>query len=359
MPFHCGDDREKTSLRWAQETLDELFSIASIRNTTKQSSPPEDEHPLVEILPAIYLKRDHGGPTVEDFTKNKYDFKAGGSTITTRLPEWTRIDSRLQFQHLTIEMLDWQNQVFQLRIPPLHELHAAGYLYAWFFQTPVVNAPKMLEHMLSQIEKDEKANVDVETGMVYESVDHMIDTARELDCNAVVNCTGLGSQHVLSDSELVGARGILHYYDRENCPRRPEISQMLRHDAIIMTEDAPWGTDTMPCYMIPRGKDIAVGGSYIEHDTETEVREHETKRLLSNAALLGIDIEKTKPKSTWTGFRPFRSKIRCELDQAIASQPQRAVKVVHNYGFGGSGWTINVGAAKECTRILLREFSKA
>lgn len=70
------------------------------------TSDPESD--LVEIVRAILLMREHGGPAVEEFATHKYEQKLGGSTHTEKLPPWTK-DPRLQFQHLTVEMLSWQN----------------------------------------------------------------------------------------------------------------------------------------------------------------------------------------------------------------------------------------------------------
>ena len=66
---------------------------------------------------------------------------------------------------------------------------------------------------------------------------------------------------------------------------------------------------------------------------------------------MGIDIEKCKIDGEWTGFRPFRQTVRCEIETNEAYS--NGVKVVHSYGYGGSGWTVYVGAAKECANLVL------
>ena len=100
MPFHCDDKRTD---KWALETLDELLQMAA---TTEN---------IVEIVPAIKLLRNHSGPSIKDFTSNDGKYKPL-SHLTCNLPEWT-FDSRLSFQHLTVEMLTWQNKINKLRIP--------------------------------------------------------------------------------------------------------------------------------------------------------------------------------------------------------------------------------------------------
>lgn len=204
------------------------------------------------------------------------------------------------------------------------------------------------------------ADVDVETGIKYESVEHLMDEANNLSCDGVVNCTGLGSSGLCDDREMIGARGVLHHYDRQNCIRRTSVSEgefgPMLHDANILVEDAPWGSAERPCYLIVRANTIVVGGSYLEGDTEPNLRPEEHEQLLKNAELLGIDTQLSKLIGNWTGFRPYRPISRCEIDDNYGGPTgakQNHIRLVHSYGYGGSGWTVYVGCAKEATRLLL------
>jgi len=332
MPFHCDDPRTD---RWAKETLDELYPLG--KDTSKS---------LVELVPTLALHSENRGPTTADFViKDKTSGKEGSS----QLPSWAS-DARLNFQHMTTEMLWWQNSVNRLKIPSEKELLAAGYNYAWFFIPPIVDCPRMLETMLEEV-KSKGADVNVETGMEYESLEEIVDDAKGLGCDAVVNCTGLGAKELCNDQELVGARGILLHYNRQDCVRREDIAfREDGKDTNILVEDGPWGSEEMPCYMITRGNTVAVGGSYLEGDTERDIRDDERVKLLENARLMGIDTERTSPVGDWTGFRPFRPMSRLEVDTKFSNE---GIQMVHSYGYGGSGWTVYVGCAKEATRLLL------
>ncbi len=127
MPFHCDDPRTD---RLAIETLDEIFPFAK-----------DPQNACVEIVPAVTLHREHKGPAQEDF--QELDYKDGRGGKSPKLPAWSS-DPRIQFQHLTVEMLSWQNYVYRLRIPTQQQLKDAGYLYSWFFQAPIIDPPKML-----------------------------------------------------------------------------------------------------------------------------------------------------------------------------------------------------------------------
>ena len=51
------------------------------------------------------------------------------------------------------------------------------------------------------------------------------------------------------------------------------------------------------------------------------------------------------------GFRPvIRSSARLEIDKGLSTN---GLKVVHSYGYGGSGWTVLIGAAIEAVSLIL------
>lgn len=83
----------------------------------------------------------------------------------------------------------------------------------------------------------------------------------------------------------------------------------------------------------------------MNYDDKISANEHE--RLTTNAQRLGIDTTKSTKISEWIGFRPSRSSVRLEIDENV-----NYFKVIHNYGHGGSGWTVFVGAAKDAVRLL-------
>ena len=332
MPFHCDDPRTD---RWAFETLDELWAMG--KDTSNE---------LVEIMPAVMLHQCNT-KTTSRTTDTDVTFPDN-----SKLPGWSQ-DPRLEFQQLTVEMLAWQNTVTKLRIPSEEQLKQAGYLHAWMFQTPIVDSPKMLEALLEEVTQHPDSNVDVETGEYYESVEHMQEVAQSLDCDTVINCSGLGSRKLCQDGQLVGGRGVLLQLERQDCPRRASMQDMEK-DAVLMTDSPPWGSETNPCYVIPRGDIIAVGGTYLEGDGHPELRDSERTQLMQNAKILGVDIANAKIRGEWTGFRPSRPTTRCEEEPPSPGGTTNPVRVIHSYGHGGSGWTVNVGAAKEVANILLK-----
>lgn len=330
MPYSCDDPRVGG---WAKTTLDELLleTMKAPSSNSRMSADGSDKG--IEIVPAVYFHQDNH--------INGVDFNSH------TLPDWTE-DSRLNFQHMTVEMLHWQNLIHKLRIPPLEVLEEAGYKYCWMFQTPIVDCPRMLKHMLDEVINHELT--DSVGSDVFDSMEDMLETARRIDCDAVINCTGMGAASICNDDQLIGARGVLHQYDRSTCARLFNCDDEDFKDAALFATDGAWGSDNEPCYLIPRGERLVVGGSNLSGDTELGIREEEKKKLVANAKLLGLDSDNAQYTSEWTGFRPYRSKVRLELDEKYTEDGMR---VVHNYGHGGSGWTCFSGAAINAVELCL------
>ena len=197
----------------------------------------------------------------------------------------------------------------------------------------------------------------------YTDMNDIIADAKALGCTSIINCTGMGARKILSsnsnsitkeETSLIGGRGILLHYKRNNCQRIEDIPKSNIHDATIFLEE-PRGTDTEPCYLIPRGDLLVVGGSYLKGDTFESIREPEMKRLLENAKLLGIDTDSEEPCSSWTGFRPCRAIVRLEMDDDLQREENGNMKVIHSYGHGGAGWTVFTAVAKSTVDLLMKE----
>lgn len=347
MPSHCVDPRVHP---WAIETLYELWSMVD-----DQKRAAGMHAILVEQLPCVVLKRD---PTVE-------------------VPDWTQ-EPRLQFRQLSIQDLYLQNKRSnqrRLHLPHWNDVRNAGYTRAWYFETAVVNVPCMLRLLLNQVTNHPNAvQVNVDTNHWFTSLREMIETAESLQCDGVVNCTGLGAAYLEDNQEqmMVPGRGVTLQFNRSTIVRRKygdddEVDDTVAisdsdsnddeyyQDAVVKTDDEPWATTNMPVYLIPRGNTLVVGGSMLKGDAHESIREIEYQQLLLNAHRLGIDVDQSPPPVSVTGFRPYRTPtIRVEVD-AHYSGSNGSPRLVHNYGHGGSGWTISVGAAKECVKLLLEQ----
>jgi len=241
----------------------------------------------------------------------------------------------------------------------------AGYESAWQFETVVVDCPKYLRRLESDIATD---GGELAFGV---EVEDLAKTAQTLGCDAVVNCTGLSGPDVARDDAFpsIPGKGVIARYARpsvrpegfmSSSPSRPpnEKKKLRRLRAVITAEGGPLASPTEPAYFIPRGELVVVGGTYFEGDSDESYTPRELQRYATHAkAFAPDDLGNAEPLSVWTGLRPVRPQgVRLEVhhptDAEADASSERSVAVAHNYGHGGSGWTIAWGCAEDLADAL-------
>jgi len=139
----------------------------------------------------------------------------------------------------------------------------------------------------------------------------------------IINCSALGSRELCKDNMLVPVRGQVAL-----------LSPKPNQDIFLDNET--------PLYIVPRKDAIIVGGTY-EEGIETETIEPQTiERILANAYKVFPELQQQKLIGSWAGLRPYRPTVRVEKENNI----------IHNYGHGGSGFTLAFGCAKEVANMI-------
>ncbi|KAF2074352.1 hypothetical protein CYY_004328 [Polysphondylium violaceum] len=147
----------------------------------------------------------------------------------------------------------------------------------------------------------------------------------------VVNCSGLGSRELVNDRTIYPCRGqiivINNSYER----------------SIIDEEDHI-------AYVIPRINNTVLGGTAQEHDYNTEPTKKDTEEILKRAAMISPNFAKNKIEilGVKVGLRPQRHEIRLEEEFCQGGSKL----VIHNYGHGGSGFTVSWGCAEESVKLI-------
>ncbi|KAJ3664524.1 hypothetical protein Zmor_000083 [Zophobas morio] len=160
--------------------------------------------------------------------------------------------------------------------------------------------------------------------------------------DVVVNCTGLNSRFLVPDLLV-----------------RPVRGQVTR-------VQAPWqfhcfgvDDDGENHYVIPNQECVILGGTHQEDDFSTEVSDDDKKFIFDGCVKY---IPSLKHAPVWkhqAGLRPSRDQVRLELERRNIGGKE--VKIVHNYGHGGSGVTLSIGCAEEAAQLVkeaLKLFSK-
>lgn len=148
----------------------------------------------------------------------------------------------------------------------------------------------------------------------------------------VINCTGLGAKEFVKDSKMHPCRGQVIRVPNNGFPYT------------VFEEKGPNGL----AYIIPRKDDIILGGTIgEENDWNLEVNPQDTDSILKRCSAIYPEFKNIKPLGYKVGLRPARKDgIRLETELINGGL------VVHNYGHGGSGFTLSWGCALEVMNIL-------
>ena len=144
--------------------------------------------------------------------------------------------------------------------------------------------------------------------------------------DVVVNCAGLGARLLGSDSSVTPVSGQVVYVEQFGLDR--------------------WWLDTTtpegPTYVIPRSRDVVVGGTDIEGDWSRTPVPEVADGILARGIRLVPGLAGARVIRHKVGLRPARPEVRVE----------REGRVVHCYGHGGSGVTLSWGCADEVVELV-------
>ena len=142
----------------------------------------------------------------------------------------------------------------------------------------------------------------------------------------VVNCAGLGARLLGADSSVVPVSGQVVYVEQFGL------------DRWWLDSGSPQG----PTYVIPRSRDVVVGGTDVEGDWSRTPSPEVAEGILSRGARLVPELAGARVIRHKVGLRPARPEVRLE----------REGRVVHCYGHGGSGVTLSWGCADEVAELV-------
>mmetsp|Transcript_16734 Transcript_16734/g.50002 ORF Transcript_16734/g.50002 Transcript_16734/m.50002 type:complete len:383 (-) Transcript_16734:722-1870(-) len=143
-----------------------------------------------------------------------------------------------------------------------------------------------------------------------------------LDCDVLVNCTGLhGARDLFKDQSVYPIRG-----------------QVVR-------VKAPW----IKCYynvngesyIIPNIDTVVLGGTSTYTYEPKEADPADRQRILNNVCAHLPSLRQAEVVEDWVGHRPGRPSVRQELCT------WRGRPTVHSYGHGGAGITLHWGVAQD------------
>ena len=138
----------------------------------------------------------------------------------------------------------------------------------------------------------------------------------------VINCAGIGARSLVPDADLEPHRGQVAIVPRFDLPYA------------VVCDDPPL------MYAIPRTNDCVFGGTNELSDNRAPNPEA-TSRIVAECSRV-LNMSEPSVIAERVGLRPFRKGGVCLLrEQLRDGRP-----VIHNYGHGGSGFTLSWGCAR-------------
>ena len=229
---------------------------------------------------------------------------------------------------------EWASHVLDFRSLEASEAAALGlrtdlFKTIWRFMTFVIDGKRFLPWMMRRVA--EEGGVRFET----RKVTSLRGLSKDLDCDVVVNCAGLGSRELAGDEDLYPVKGQVVAVD---APGFEEVH--YHHEG-----------DLHPEYVIPR-MDCVLLGSTTEGDTwSTETEPHVVEGIYKKCVGLVPRLAGSRVVGSWGCLRPVRHpEVRVEVEEGGGGGG--GVPVVHCYGHGGQGYILHWGTAMEAVRLV-------
>jgi D-amino-acid oxidase len=195
-----------------------------------------------------------------------------------------------------------------------------GFAAAFRVTLPTIDMPRYLDYLQHRIDA---LGVPIEIGRVAS-----LGEAAEL-APVVVNCTGVGARALAADPELRAVRG--QHVVVEN----PGLQDFF------MTE--PFGPSWTSWF--PHGERVVMGSVAQDDDWDTEPRTVDAERIVAGCAALEPRLAGAPVIEHQVGLRPMRPSVRVEAED------RDGVRIVHNYGHGGTGVGLSWGCARDVVAL--------
>jgi D-amino-acid oxidase len=194
-------------------------------------------------------------------------------------------------------------------------IFASGYV----MNVPLMDTTRYLDYLRERLAS---AGGSIRGGIFFEKLEEM---SREFDL--IINCAGVGARTLVPDAGLEPHRGQVVIVPKLDLPHA------------VVCNDPPL------MYALPRSNDCVLGGTNDSSD-DRQANPRQTAAILSECQRV-LNLPGLPVLATRIGLRPFRRKGVC----LCSDQLRDGRRVVHNYGHGGSGFTLSWGCAEEVIRL--------
>lgn len=185
-------------------------------------------------------------------------------------------------------------------------------------QVPFVETSKHLEYLMKECEKEDII-------FKQQKIDNLEDLL--LFSDWIINCTGLGAKKLCQDQEVYPVQG--------------QIVQIKPQANIRFWDD---NTSDDLIYIFPREDTCILGGTAQINQKNTFPKREITNKIIENCKSIEPNLNTDVILNQYVGLRPARKTVRLEKDESH--------NIIHNYGHGGAGFSVNWGCAEEVLKLL-------
>jgi D-amino-acid oxidase len=186
----------------------------------------------------------------------------------------------------------------------------AGYASGLTMRTPVVEMPVYLRWLAARVEA------------LGGTITRMNLSALPDTDALVVNASGIGSRLLGSDHTVAPVRG-----------------QVVLVEQVGI--DHWWIESEAPTYIVPRSRDVVLGGTAIDGEWSRTPDAATAQSILERAARIEPRLAGARVLLHKVGLRPGRPTVRLERED----------DVIHCYGHGGCGVTVSWGCADDVAEL--------
>lgn len=135
----------------------------------------------------------------------------------------------------------------------------------------------------------------------------------------------------------------------------PVRGQVVRVEApwiknCVMYDKSPLGCS----YILPLSDLVVLGGTLEENNYNCKNDEIECEKIIARCSTLIPSVKNAKIIEKSVGLRPCRrGGVRLEFEHIKNNKGD--IKVIHNYGHGGSGVTLSWGCASEVVQLIKQD----
>ncbi|MFE6225401.1 FAD-dependent oxidoreductase [Streptomyces sp. NPDC057854] len=208
-------------------------------------------------------------------------------------------------------------------------------------QVPVVDTPIYTRWLREQLKQQSNVTVTYGKRITDRLVPQSAKIRKDWDVDAIVNCTGMGAAE-LAGACMVPLRGALVRVPVSRWASRPKTAYAISKTA--HQQDM--------VFIVPRETHLILGGLVepSEYDTHIGKDYQPVKDMFDRCKRFAPELLKDVELSDTdvdviAGLRPYRVENVCV-------EKEYGFNIVHNFGHGGSGFSLSYGCAREAIGLL-------